>query len=273
MKLYTRLLCQCLLILICTDLCQAQTVSSRRRTGSGAGSRTVVTIDQCVSGGCPCCIFMSQERGTLCKTDGGNSERTEQLWGARRNFTVRGRTFTLFNGNESQSDRIAEIIGVLPDAYLEAVPDYFRIGNPRNGNKNVPEADTSTIGGGSRRCYVRNPEYDYIIIHPAVFTNPDENPALTILHEAGHFIDKYHNISGRLVSSHSEQFGTYLRTYRGDTRGNDEVIAQGIMYYFYRKYLRRNRRGELMPFSTTGRAGRFPTWLSDLIEADIQRRS
>ena len=54
-----------------------------------------------------------------------------------------------------------------------------------------------------------------------------------------------------MLAEHGEQFRTYLSSYSGDSRGNDEVIAQGIMYYFKGSYWPRIRRGVPVPLRAT----------------------
>ena len=53
--------------------------------------------------------------------------------------------------------------------------------------------------------------------------------------------------------------------------GEDEVIAQGVMYYFQKKYWdvngHRIEDGEITP------TDRMPQWLIDIIQADIDSRS
>lgn len=246
----------------------AQTASTRRRTGRSAEARPVVTTEECVASGCPCCIFLSRRSGTVCKSDYSEMENVEESWGPQTTSIVNGKTFKLFNASPAMIAKIEEILTVLPTAYLEAVPGNFRIGNPRNGNKNVTAA--GTVGGGSRRCFVKNPEYEYIIIHPEVFSLRSEDPILTILHEVGHFVDREYGISQSLLAEHGTQFRNYLASYRGDSRGNDEVIAQGIMYYFKGTYWPRMYRGAPVPLRATGR---FPQWLMDIIVNDINSRS
>lgn len=246
----------------------SQTPSTRRRSGRSAAARPIVTNEECVAGGCPCCIFLSRRSGTVCKSDHSEMEEVETSWGIQVTTVVGGKTFKIFNANGATVAKIEEILSVLPPAYLDAVPGNFRIGNPRNGNKNVTAE--GTVGGGSRRCFVKNPEYEYIILHPEVFTLRSEDPILTILHEIGHFVDREYGLSQSLLSEHSDHFRTYLASYHGDSRGNDEVIAQGIMYYFKGTYWPRMRRGEPVPLRATTR---FPQWLMDIIVNDINSRS
>lgn len=246
----------------------SQAPSTRRRSGRSAAARPIVTTEECVASGCPCCIFLSRRSGTVCKSDQSEMENVEETWGPLVTTVVGGKTFKIFNANGSIIAKIEEILSVLPSAYLEAVPENFRIGNPRNGNKNVTAA--GTVGGGSRRCFVKNPDYEYIILHPEVFTLRSEDPILTILHEIGHFVDREYGISQSLLAEHGAQFRSYLASYHGDSRGNDEVIAQGIMYYFKGTYWPRMRRGEPVPLRATTR---FPQWLMDLIVNDINSRS
>ena len=246
----------------------AQAPSTRRRSGRASAARPVVTTEDCVASGCPCCIFLSRRSGTVCKSDHSEMENVEESWGSQTTSIVNGRTFKIFNANAAVIAKIEEILNVLPSAYLDAVPGNFRIGNPRNGNKNVTAS--GTVGGGSRRCFVKNPEYEYIIIHPEVFTTRSEDPILTILHEIGHFVDREYGISQSMLAEHGEQFRTYLSSYSGDSRGNDEVIAQGIMYYFKGSYWPRIRRGVPVPLRATSR---FPQWLMDIIINDINSRS
>ena len=127
-------------------------------------------------------------------------ENVEESWGIQSISIVNGKTFKIFNANPAIIAKIEEILNVLPSAYLDAVPGNFRIGNPRNGNKNVTAS--GTVGGGSCRCFVKNPEYEYIIIHPEVFTTRSEDPILTILHEIGHFVDREYGISQSMLAEH-----------------------------------------------------------------------
>lgn len=241
-----------------------------QRSERTSGSRAIepVSTEQCISNGCPCCVFLSRRAGTVCKDDHFGMENEEELWGSYYQIERNGYLFLVFNANPAQIAKIQEIIDVLPTGYLTAIPKNFRIGNPRNGRKNV--SASGTVGGGSRRCAVKNADYEYIIIHPDVFTLRSENPYLTILHEMGHFIDREFALSQSLLSEHSDHFREYLASYRGDSRGNDEVISQGIMYYFYRKHFDRRRLGRtIIPWSDRSR---FPEWLKNIIEQDVQNR-
>ena len=241
---------------------------SERSSRSRVTRSEPVTTEQCQSSGCPCCIFLSRRAGTVCKEDHFGMENEEELWGPNYQIERNGYLFFVFNANAAQIAKFQEIINVLPVGYLTAIPKNFRIGNPRNGRKNI--SVSGTVGGGSIRCTIKNADYEYIIIHPDVFTLRSENAYLTILHEMGHFIDREFGLSQSHIGEYSEQFRSYLANYRGDSRGNDEVISQGIMYYFYRKHFDPRRLSrEVIPWSDRSR---FPSWLKDIIEQDVQNR-
>lgn len=288
----------------------SQELSTRRRahetTSSGAGEESTAyhdaqgfeSIEDCSASGCPCCIFMHNASSdgetpalTVCQTDGLESDNVEEVWGISETVSINGLSFNIFNANTSQSAIIQEVLSVLPTFYLEAVPQNIRIGDPLHGTiqasttasmhtvtdpsgrtrqKLLGDPYGETIGGGSRRCSQVNDDYEYIILHPLTFTIASENPRMTLLHEIGHFVDREFSISDHQVRAHRSEFRGYLSSYRGDSRGNDEVIAQGIMYYFLQKYwLRGVRRTatRILP------SPRFPVWLRDIIQADIDSRS
>ncbi|MFZ1676267.1 MAG: hypothetical protein WBP41_14180 [Saprospiraceae bacterium] len=296
--------------LLCMYDVFSQELSTRRRahetTSSGAGevstpyhdAQGFESMDDCQATGCPCCIFMhgassdgSAAALTVCQTDGLESDDVEDIWGISETVTINGLTFNIFNANTSQSALIQEVLSVLPSFYLEAVPQNIRIGDPLHGTiqtsatasmhtvtdhtgrtRQILKGDQyeETIGGGSRRCSQINDIYEYIILHPLTFTIASENPRMTLLHEIGHFVDREFAISDHQIREHRSEFRGYLSSYRGDSRGNDEVIAQGIMYYFHQKYwLRGVRRTatRILP------SPRFPAWLRDIIQADIESRS
>lgn len=217
-------------------------------------------------------------------------------WGSDQMLSVNGQEFRIFNAEPSQIAILQEVLSILPAFYLVAVPQNIRIGNPSTGGlRTSPTASMvnvrgrsepvhkgdlydETIGGGSRRCYTQNDNYEYIILHPLVFIqHPEENPLLTILHEIGHFVEREYNIANNVRRANESNFQTYLATYDGDSKGNDEVIASGFCYFFLRKFWERGttrRETPLTSVPSTGTAtGFFPTWLRNIIQADIDSRS
>ena len=271
-----------ILILI---LCMATSVSSQRtrpnssnaRSTPGSNSNVFSSIDDCTTSECDCCVYLSSSR-SICKTRNALTEGIEERWGERKNLVINGQTFEIWNTTSEQETIIEDILSRLPYAYLDALPTHIRIGNPRTGGMRVPSG--GRVGGGSLRCHELDEfttHYEYIIIHPRVFTTRGENPALTIYHEAGHFIDRHFNISQNLINAtgeagraNRENFASYIASYRGDSRGNDEVIAQGIMYHFKKTYFPR-MRGDGTP-APYGTSARYPSWLRDIIRADIASR-
>ncbi len=237
---------------------------------------------------CPCCIFLSNDSliserprryapriiTAVCKRDYSGMEDVAGRWGPVHNLTVRERTFRIYNADQHQRDEFLSALEVLPDFYLSAVPTNLRIGNPRTGRLSVPSG--GRVGGGSRRCLVPNPDYEYIIIHPRAFLSGEATPVkMTILHEVGHFVNREYRIAEELASGHREHFDFYRANYHGDSDSDEEVIAQGIMCYFYRlHFLNRLFATEEPPNPAEGRrATLFPQWLLDIIQHDINSRS
>ncbi len=265
------------------------------------------SIARCESSGCPCCIFMRYDsvfsarhpegiriQKTVCQTDHSGMDDVEALWGVSEAVNINGTEFRLYNADASQSALFQEVFSVIPSFYLEAAPPTIRVGNPSNGSiqtstsasiqtesngrggtREVLKGETydETIGGGSRRCHSANDPYEYIILHPLTFTHERENPRLTILHELGHFVDRQYHISNRALRNYRSQFASYLRRYRGDSRGNDEVISQGIMYYFLRKYWPAEGSAPAEVTPSGNDESNFPPWLLSIIQADIDSRS
>lgn len=275
-----------------TEAPSTEEPSSRRRSEApSSGSRTVLrtmfqNTDDCETDDCPCCIFLSNDSlgretprqhhrrvmTTVCKRDHNGMDNVDVRWGTAEELTIGDEIFQIYNSDRNQRTVIRQALEVLPAAYLQAVSENIRIGNPNNGSKNAP--GTGRVGGGSRRCSVSNPAYEYIIIHPRAFERGQStDPRMTILHEVGHFVDREYGIAESLLATHRAQFTEYMDHYRGDSRGNDEVIAQGIMCYFFRKHFRsRLFTTELENYEPDG-PSLFPQWLLDIIEADIESRS
>lgn len=261
-------------------------------------------IRDCESSDCPCCIFLGQmtindnqpdERviphATVCSTDHAQMDDVDAAWGAEQTITVSTYEFSVYNAEPAQITIIQEALSVLPDYYLAAVPHSIRIGNPANGNLstsptasmvNVPHRSRpvhqgdlyhETIGGGSRRCHTQNDDYEYIILHPLVFVpHPRENPVRTILHEVGHFVDREYSISSRFIRRYRLGFEKYLSAYNGDSRGNDEVIASGICYYFLSKNWNPDQSRRETPLSRVRPIYGLPQWLIDVVEEDMAAR-
>jgi hypothetical protein len=251
--------------------------STNARSTSSSSANVFSSKDDCIESGCDCCVYLRRNK-IICKTRNANMANISEYWGERENLLVNGQTFEIWNSTDEQEDIISDILGNLPYAYLDALPTHIRIGNPRTGGMRVPEG--GRVGGGSLRCHELDEfttHYEYIIIHPRVFTDSGENPVLTIYHEAGHFIDRHFDIAENLINAGGEEgrtnrehFAEYLASYRGDSRGNDEVIAQGIMYHFQKTYYPRQRRdGTPAPYGSTSR---YPRWLLNIIQADIASR-
>ncbi len=261
-------------------------------------------INDCENSDCPCCLFLGHrtinedqpdEReidATVCSTDHSQMEDVTTEWGADQTITVSGHEFHIYNAEPAQVAVIQEALSVLPDYYLDAVPQSFRIGNPGNGSLrtsptasmvNVPRRSQpvhqgdlyhETIGGGSRRCHEQNDDYEYIILHPLVFVpHPKEKPVRTILHEVGHFVEREYNISNRFIRRYRSEFSAYLDTYNGDSRGNDEVIASGICYYFLTKNWRRDQTRYETPLTRVRPTAWLPQWLIDIVLEDMASRS
>lgn len=224
-----------------------------------------MTLEDCQNSDCNCCVFLSRRAGAVCKTDHIRMDNEEELWGTAYFMDINSNFITIFNATPEQIEIIRTTLSVLPAGYLAAVPISIRIGNPRNGSKTVRSG--GTVGGGSRRCNPKSPDYEYIIIHPDAFDR-GQSPRMTILHEVGHFVDREYQLSASLVGEYADEFSDYLSTYRGDSRGNDEVIAQGIAYYINRKYF--TNTGQRTGNAWAG--GRLPEWLYNIIHADIQTR-
>ena len=275
-----------LIVFLCSEVIAQERATRSRRGGASASSDGVESpfhngssfesIPDCIDSGCPCCLFQGHVTvnrieidRTVCRTENTNMDDVASQWGPSEVIYLHGFIFTLYNVSASQSRKIQEILSVLPDFYLQALPHSIRIGNPSTGGIRVSSG--TTIGGGSRRCWEKNEDFEYIIIHPLVFTTQGENPRRTLLHEAGHFIDREYQIAKSLMATHGDQFESYLATYSGDSKGEDEVIAQGVMYYFQKKYWdvngHRIEDGEITP------TDRMPQWLIDIIQADIDSRS
>ncbi len=261
-------------------------------------------MDDCLTSNCPCCLnFLKRHKKfdangkpikdkdgkaildkegnkrkgkilkrALCKTENCKDPEIGLKWGEKEIVNISGKEFNFYNFEAKQKESFIEILSVLPKFYLDSIPTNLRIGDPRRPN-NQPKASEKKVGGGSRRCKKTNDDYEYIIVHPEVWNRPKENPVLTILHEAGHFIDKKRAMSASLVSSNSENFSKYLKGYKGDSKGNDEVIAQGIMYYFSRKYF--NKKGVKLSNPVAADKIRltkkFPKWLRTIIQEDIDK--
>lgn len=262
-------------------------------------------IRDCETSDCPCCLYLGQitindnqpdEReiahATVCKTDHSQMDNVNTEWGPSQMLSINGQDFRVFNAEPSQIATIQEALSVLPPFYLVAVPQNIRIGNPSTGglltsptasmvnvprrSKPVHQGDLyhETIGGGSRRCYEQNDDYEYIILHPLVFVpHPKEKPVRTILHEVGHFVEREYNISHRYIRRHSAEFRAYLSTYNGDSRGNDEVIASGICYYFLTKNWNRDQTRRETPLTTVTPVYGLPQWLIDIVMEEIASRS
>lgn len=266
------------------------------RVGVSDGTLFLFNRD-CINSDCPCCLFMKhgtiegiEVDTTYCKTSNSGMDNVEEIWGPMQSITISGRAFQVFNATSDQVAVITEVLSILPAFYLSSVPSTIRIGNTSNGSiltsetasvVSVPRRDEGTrdvlkgdrydetIGGGSRRCLEKNDPYEYIILHPLVFTHARENPRRTILHEVGHFVDRDLRISNRSMRLHRAEFRAYLDRYRGDSRNWDEVIAQGIMYYYLSMYWPRNGSA---PAEVRAIPPDFPQWLLDIIRADIESR-
>lgn len=279
-------------------------VGSEGETVSYRNGQLFDEIRDCESSDCPCCVYLGRkvihrgqpderviEHATVCSTDHSQMEDVATEWGTNQTITVSTHEFSVYNADPSQIAIIQEALSVLPDYYLEAVPHNIRIGNPANGNLstsptasmvNVPgrsrpvhQGDLyhETIGGGSRRCYTQNDDYEYIILHPLVFVpHPEEKPVRTILHEVGHFVEREYDISDRFLRRYRSQFREYLNTYNGDSRGNDEVIASGICYYFLVKNWNHDQSRRETPLSRVRPVYGLPQWLIDIVLEDMAAR-
>lgn len=282
----------------------APNTGSEGETAAYRNGQLFEAIRDCETSDCPCCIFLGHrtinedepnERvidATVCSTDHALMEDVNAEWGADQTITVSGHEFRVYNAEPAQIAVIEQALSVLPEYYLVAVPHNIRIGNPANGNLrtsptasmvNVPRRSQpvhqgdlyhETIGGGSRRCYEQNDDYEYIILHPLVFVpHPKEKPVRTILHEVGHFVEREYSISSRFVRRYRSEFRAYLSKYNGDSRGNDEVIASGICYYFLTMNWRNDQSRRETPLTRVPATEWLPQWLIDIIMEDMAGRS
>ena len=193
------------LLLTSEGFSQDGTTSTRRRSGSrsgsGSSSSSTMTLEDCQNSDCNCCVFLSRRAGAVCKTDHIRMDNEEELWGTAYFMDINSNFITIFNATPEQIEIIRTTLSVLPAGYLAAVPISIRIGNPRNGSKTVRSG--GTVGGGSRRCNTKSPDYEYIIIHPDAFDR-GQSPRMTILHEVGHFVDREYQLSASLVGEYAD---------------------------------------------------------------------
>lgn len=286
----------------------APSSGSEGEEGNYRNGQLFEEIQDCESSDCPCCLYQGQitinddepdERviphATICSTEHSQMDNVNAEWGPDQMIRVNGQDFRVFNADPSQAAIIQEALSILPPFYLVAVPQNIRIGNPATGglrtsptssmvhvrgrSKPVHQGDLyhETIGGGSRRCQNQNDNYEYIILHPLAFIRQNtENPFRTILHEVGHFVEREYSIASSAITGNESNFQTYLTTYDGDSTGNDEVVASGFCYYFFRKYWNNGIRREtpLTEINISGiYTGVFPRWLRAIIQTDIDSRS
>ena len=262
------------------------------------------SIRECETSDCPCCLFLSHRtinedepdereiEATVCSTEHSLMDNVNAEWGPDQMIRANGQEFRVFNAEPFQIAIIQEALSVLPAFYMVAVPQNIRIGNPSNGglrtsptasmvhvegrSRPVHKGDLyhETIGGGSRRCQTQNDNYEYIILHPLVFVaHASENPVRTILHEVGHFVEREYSISDRYVRRHSSEFRQYLRTYNGDSKGFDEVIASGICYYYLTKNWNPNKTRRETPLTRVTPVYGLPQWLIDIVSEEIASQS
>ncbi|MCC6752829.1 MAG: hypothetical protein IT266_02475 [Saprospiraceae bacterium] len=248
-----------LLILVAYTFCNVPTLFAQddpepRR--QERPTRVARLVSNCESEGCQCCYVMNARR-VLCIEENAGQENISTIWGELIEENIRGRTFRFYNITSDQLDVIREVMAVLPENYLPALPVNFRIAVPltgalapsRPGRRDSKDGDGHSIGGGARRCVRRNDLYDVITLHPMAFDREERtNVRITLLHEIGHFVDREFQLAEHYgnLPEYRDQFQDYLNSsytrdgrtvyyYRGDSRGPSEVIAQGIASYHFRK--------------------------------------
>ena len=200
----------------------------------------------------------------------------EQVWGAKQDAVINGRTFFFFNANEAQRHMLVEALEILPQEYIDMLPKNFRVGNP-----NRPYGITSsgrTIGG-SKFCMPYsedNLQYESIVLHEAIFTIANKQHR-TILHECGHFFSRKFNVVGRMSAEQLTNSSDYLaNVYNGATSSHDETVAQSFMFFFHQMYFDHNNRlasPKSFDQIVAQPARKFPRWMSDFIKAVVQETS
>ncbi|MBK8955063.1 MAG: hypothetical protein IPM34_05845 [Saprospiraceae bacterium] len=267
-----------MVFLLCTIISEMN-AQARRRTRPPS---TAELVENCITSGCACCYTQNTSE-VLCLRENSNMPEINTIWGELSVERIRGKEFRFYNFNEEQKSEFREAFQVIPDNYIPALPVNLRVGHPRTGSLVITErirSDTEDkIGGGARRCHIKNDLYDFIIIDPRAFNDRTTPVKLTILHEIGHFVDREYNLAEAYIRQYRTEFSNYLSHYRGHSSSNGEVIAQGIGCYHYRKnwathaYHPPDRVSYDLPDSTLTQSGRFanpvgtpfPLWLRSII--------
>lgn len=166
----------------------------------------------------------------------------EQIWGPKQVININGRNYNIFNADAAQTQIIREVIEIFPIEFAEALPDNFRVGNPRRPYSHISTA-TSTIGG-SKKCTPYSPEnlrYESIVLGSHIFTDRRHGKYLTIIHECGHFISRHFDMPSFFTPEQSSLSHIYFTdVYNGETRSHEETCAQMIIGFFYQMYFERN---------------------------------
>lgn len=195
----------------------------------------------------------------------------EQIWGPKQIVDVNGRSYNIFNADEIQTRIIMDVIEIFPEEFAEALPDNFRVGNPRRPYSHISTA-TSTIGG-SKKCTPYAPEnlrYESIVLGSHIFTDLAHGKYLTIVHECGHFISRYFDMPSFFTPEQQALSENYFRVvYHGETRSHEETCAQMIIGFFYQMYFERNvKRGSPLSFEEIipRPAKKYLPWMNDFIK-------
>jgi hypothetical protein len=168
----------------------------------------------------------------------------EQIWGPKQIININGRNYNIFNADAAQTQIIRDVIEIFPTEFAEALPDNFRVGNPRRPYSHISTA-TSTIGG-SKKCTPYSPDnlrYESIVLGSHIFTDLRHGKYLTIIHECGHFISRHFDMPSFFTPEQTSLSQNYFtEVYHGETRSHEETCAQMIIGFFYQMYFERNTK-------------------------------